>query len=112
MQYTKFDDADTENPAEGWRRTGLMSRDTVSVDWFEKPPGHQSEQHNHENEQIFVILSGEFILHTEEESVVLNQYDTAWVDGWEEHWSENPGNEPTTGLNIFAPGREFPYWST
>jgi hypothetical protein len=29
MQYTKFDDADTENPAEGWRRTGLMSRDTV-----------------------------------------------------------------------------------
>lgn len=51
------------------------------------------------------------MLHTERESVTLGPYDTAWVDGGEAHWSENPGSEPATGLNIFAPGREFPYWS-
>lgn len=50
MEYVRFDDAEEENPAEGWRRAGLMSRDAVSVDWFEKPPGHASEKHAHDNE--------------------------------------------------------------
>lgn len=66
--------------------------------------------HSHENEQIFVILNGEFILHTEDDSVRLSTYDTAWVDEWENHYSENPGERPCIGLNIFAPDREFPYW--
>jgi quercetin dioxygenase-like cupin family protein len=111
MKYVRFDDAETENPSPGWRRAGLMSREAVSVDWFEKPPGHISKKHSHENEQIFVILEGTFVLHTDHESVTLKPFDTAWVDSGEKHWSENPGTEPTTGLNIFAPGREFPYWS-
>lgn len=111
MKYVRFDNAEVENPSEGWQRAGLISRDAVSVDWFEKPPGHNSEKHSHKNEQIFVILKGTFVLHTEHKSVTLNPLDTAWVGSWEEHWSENPGTEPTTGLNIFAPGREFPYWS-
>lgn len=111
MEYVRFDDAEEENPAEGWRRAGLVSRDAVSVDWFEKPPGHVSEKHSHDHEQIFVVLEGTVVLHTERESVTLGRYDTAWVDGGEAHWSENPGSEPATGLNIFAPGREFPYWS-
>lgn len=111
MKYIRFDDADVEHPSEGWRRAGLMSREAVSVDWFEKPPGHRSEKHSHENEQIFVIIEGTFVLHTERESVTLGPYDAAWVDAGEKHWSENPGPEPTIGLNVFAPGRAFPYWS-
>lgn len=111
MKYVRFDDAEVENPSDGWRRAGLMSRDSVSVDWFEKPPGHTSEKHSHENEQVFVVLKGTLVLHTKRASVTLTPFDTAWVDSWEEHWSENPTSEPTIGLNIFAPGRAFPYWS-
>lgn len=110
MKYVKFDDAEIETPADGWRRAGLSSSESVSVDWFQKPASHVSEMHNHENEQIFVILEGEFILHTEEESVHLERYDTAWVDAYEPHYSENPSTKPAIGLNVFAPGREFPYW--
>lgn len=110
MRYVQFEDAEIESPAEGWRRAGLSSSESVSVDWFQKPAGHVSELHGHPNEQIFVILDGEFILYTEEESVQLGRFDSAWVDANERHYSENPGETPTIGLNIFSPGREFPYW--
>lgn len=111
MEFTRFDDAAVERPAEGWRRAGLVASDALSVDWFEKPPGHVSERHSHEHEQVFVVISGTFVLHTDDESVTLGPRDTARVDSWEEHYSENPSDEPCTGLNIFAPGREFPYWT-
>ena len=111
MNYKRFEEAQVENPAAGWERAGLVSLDAVSVDWFVKPPGHLSKKHSHENEQIFLILEGTFILHTETGSVTLHPMDVAWVDPWEEHWSENPGVLPTRGLNIFAPGRQFPYWT-
>ncbi|MDL5362922.1 cupin domain-containing protein [Halalkalicoccus sp. NIPERK01] len=111
MEYVRFGEANEERPADGWRRAGLVSKEAVSVDWFEKPPGHVSDRHSHENEQVFVVLDGEFVLYTDGESVTLGRYDTAWVDAGEPHWSENPGTEPTVGLNVFAPGRRFPYWS-
>lgn len=111
MQYVPFDDAEIETPSEGWRRAGLFSSQTVSVDWFTKPAHHVSESHTHEHEQIFVILEGEFVLHTQAESVTLTRFDSAWVDSNEEHYSENPTSSPTIGLNIFAPGRDFPYWT-
>ena len=111
MQYKRFDEAQVENPSPGWFRAGLASMENVSVDWFEKPPGHISKKHSHENIQVFVVLEGVFILHTENESVTLHAMDVAWVDPWEEHWSENPGDKPTRGLNIFTPGRAFPYWA-
>lgn len=110
MEYLRFEDAAVEEPGAGWKRAGLLNSGRLSVDWFQKPPGHSSESHNHENEQMFVILEGEFILHTDDESVRLTANDTAWVDSWEIHYSENPGETPCSGLNIFAPGREFPYW--
>lgn len=110
MKHVTFDDAEIEEPEDGWKRAGLVSSESVSVDWFQKPPGHVSDRHTHENEQIFVVLDGEFILHTEDDSLRLSKNDTAWVDTRETHYSENPGEVPTIGLNIFAPGREFPYW--
>jgi mannose-6-phosphate isomerase-like protein (cupin superfamily) len=91
MKYVVFDEAEIETPGAEWRRAGLVNSEGISVDWFQKPPGHVSERHSHENEQVFVILDGKFILHTEDESVQLSQNDTAWVDAWEEHYSENPG---------------------
>lgn len=90
MKYVRFDDAEVESSSEGWRRAGLMSCAAVSVDWFERPPGHKSRRHSHESEQVFVVLTGSLELHTEQESVTLHPLDTAWVDAWEEHWSENP----------------------
>ena len=111
MKYKRFEEAEVENPSPGWRRAGLVSLDAASVDWFVKPPGHISDRHSHEQVQIFLILEGTFILHTDEESVTLKPMDVAWVDSWEEHWSENPDAEPARGLNIFTPGRSFPYWT-
>ena len=111
MHYKRFDEAQVENPSQGWYRAGLMSQEGVSVDWFEKPPGHLSKRHSHEHIQVFVVLEGEFILHTDAESITLQAMDVAWVDPWEEHWSENPGEKPARGLNIFTPGRKFPYWT-
>ena len=111
MEHVRFDAATEEAPAAGWHRAGLVAAEALSVDWFEKPPGHVSDRHHHEHVQGFVVLSGRFVLHTDDGAVELGPLDAAWTEADEPHWSENPGDEPTTGLNVFAPGRAFPYWT-
>jgi quercetin dioxygenase-like cupin family protein len=111
MEFTRFDEAAVEEPGEGWRRAGLLGSEALSVDWFEKPPGHVSERHSHEHEQVFVVLRGTLVLHIDDESVTLRPRDAARVEPWEDHYTENPTEESCTGLNAFAPEREFPYWT-
>lgn len=112
MEHAKFADAVEERPGAGWRRVGLVGSEPLSIDWFEKPSGHVSERHHHAHVQAFVVLSGRLTLHTDTDAVELGPLDAAWTVPDEPHWSENPGEEPTTGLNVFAPGRAFPYWTS
>jgi len=51
--------AKTYEPDEGWRRVSLAGSDRFTFEWFEKPPGHSSPMHDHENEQACVVLEGE-----------------------------------------------------
>ncbi|WP_436348751.1 cupin domain-containing protein [Natronorubrum sp. FCH18a] len=112
MEVVQFDNAESYEPEKGWRRVSLAGSDEFSFEWFEKPPGHASPMHNHENEQVCIVLQGELTLHSEDgESVTLEQYDSAWLGPWEEHAVENEGDELAVGLDVFAPGRSFDYWT-
>jgi len=35
--------------------------------------------HHHENEQVCVVLEGEMVVHTEDDSVTLGEYDSVWL---------------------------------
>ncbi|WP_122090760.1 cupin domain-containing protein [Halalkalicoccus subterraneus] len=111
MKPVEFDEAERYEPEEGWARRALAGSEAFTFEWFEKPPGHSSPMHDHENEQVCLCLEGELTVHTEDETVTLGEYDSVWLDAWESHRVENEGEERAVGLDVFAPGRSFDFWT-
>lgn len=111
MKHVEFDDAESYEPEEGWGRRALAGSEEFTFEWFEKPPGHSSPMHDHENEQVCLCLEGELVVHTEEETVTLGEYDSVRLDAWESHRVENTSDERAVGLDVFAPGRSFDFWT-
>ncbi|ADJ13397.1 cupin domain-containing protein [Halalkalicoccus jeotgali] len=111
MKPVEFDDAESYEPEEGWGRRALAGSDEFTFEWFEKPPGHSSPMHDHENEQVCLCLEGELVVHTEDETVTLEEYDSVWLESWESHRVENASEERAVGLDVFAPGRSFDFWT-
>ncbi|QLG28216.1 cupin domain-containing protein [Halorarum halophilum] len=111
MKPVDFDEAETYEPDEGWQRRALAGSDQFSFEWFEKPPGHSSPMHDHGNEQVCMVLRGELTIHTEDDSVTLGQYDSVLLESSEPHRVENTGDELAVGLDVFAPGRSFDFWT-
>ena len=111
MKSVDFDEAETYEPDEGWRRVSLAGSDQFSFEWFEKPPGHSSPMHDHENEQVCLCLEGELTVTTEDDEVTLHEYDSVLFESDETHRVENTGNETAIGLDVFAPGRSFDFWT-
>jgi len=111
MQPVAFDEAETYEPDEGWRRVSMAGSGRFSFEWFEKPPGHSSPMHDHENEQVCLVLQGELTVYTEDDEVTLGRYDSVYLSPWESHRVENTGEERAVGLDVFAPGRSFDFWT-
>jgi quercetin dioxygenase-like cupin family protein len=111
MEPVAFDDADVYEPDEGWERRSLADADALSVEWFSKPPGHSSPTHDHDNEQVCVCLAGELTVHAGDESVTLSEHDAVHLAGGEPHRVENTGDGEAVGLDVFAPGRAFDFWT-
>jgi quercetin dioxygenase-like cupin family protein len=110
MKPVSFDDAETYEPEQGWRRVALAGSDAFSFEWFEKPPGHSSPMHDHANEQVCIVLDGELTVHTETDTVALGQYDSVWLESDESHRVENTSTTRAVGIDVFAPGRSFDFW--
>ncbi|AEN04909.1 Cupin 2 conserved barrel domain protein [halophilic archaeon DL31] len=111
MDVVKFDDAEQYEPEAGWQRRALAGSDRFTFEWFEKPPGHSSPMHDHENEQVCLCLEGELTVHTQTDSVALEKNDSVQLEPWEEHRVENESDERAVGLDVFAPGRGFEFWT-
>jgi quercetin dioxygenase-like cupin family protein len=111
MRPVEFEEAASYEPDEGWRRVSLAGSDRFSFEWFEKPPGHSSPMHDHENEQVCLCLGGELTVETENDRVTLERYDSVLLDAGEPHRVENTGDDRAVGLDVFAPGRSFDFWT-
>ncbi len=112
MDYVPFAEAEQYEPEEGWQRRALAGSDQFSFEYFEKPPGHASPLHDHENEQVCVCLSGELTVHFDSrDSVTLEEYDSILLGASETHAVENTGEKTAVGLDVFAPGRSFDFWT-
>ncbi len=112
MDIVRQNSAESYEPEDGWRRISLAGSEDFSFEWFEKPPGHSSPLHEHENKQVCIVLEGELTMHTEDgESHKLGKYDSVYIDSWETHAVENEGDSIAVGLDVFAPGRSFDFWT-
>lgn len=79
----------------------------ASIDWFERSPGYTSTWRTHETGQLFIVLDGDFVLHTEATSTELSTSDSMQIAAGERHYTENPGERPCVGLRVSAPEHEF-----
>jgi quercetin dioxygenase-like cupin family protein len=112
MEPIDFGEGRTYEPEAGWRRLEMAGSDRVSLEFFEKPPGHTSPMHHHENHQICIVLDGRVVFENDAgESHELEQWDSLLLESDEPHSATNPGDELAKGIDLFAPGRPFEYWT-
>ena len=111
MKVIRFNAAESYEPEKHWKRISLCNEEDVSVEHFVKPPGHASPRHEHPNAQVLVVLEGRLTIFTENNGEQeLTEGDAAYIPGGETHIVKNPLDCPSTGLDIFVPGRSFDFW--
>lgn len=111
MNIVRFREAETYEPEKDWRRVSLCSEENISVEHFFKSPGHTSPLHDHPNAQVLIVLKGKLTIFTDNDGVKeLAEGDAAYIPGGEPHVVSNPLDRPSSGLDIFVPGRSFDFW--
>jgi len=111
LKVIHLNEAEHYEPEKNWKRSSLCHEKDISIEHFVKPPGHASPRHEHPNVQILVVLEGKLTIYTDEDkSYSLAEGDTAYIPGGEPHIVINPLDRPSTGLDIFVPGRPFDFW--
>lgn len=111
MKVTRFDSAENYEPEKDWKRVSLCNEREISIEHFVKPAGHASPMHGHGNAQVMIVLEGKMSIETEGgEFEVLGEGDAAFIPGDEKHVVKNELDVPSTGIDIFVPGRSFDFW--
>jgi len=111
MKVIRFNEAESYEPEENWKRVSLCNEEDISIEHFVKPPQHASPLHEHPNAQVLVVLKGKLAIITDEkEEQILEEGDAAYIPGDEPHIVKNLLDEPSVGIDIFVPGRSFDFW--
>lgn len=111
MEVVPFETAASYEPEDGWRRVSMAGGDGVSVEYFDKPAGHTSPMHDHPESQVCLCLEGELTVYTESETATLGPRDSVFLEGGEPHRVANETDQPAVGIDLFAPGRSFDFWT-
>ena len=111
MKVIHFNNAEIYEPEENWKRVSLCKEKDISVEHFVKPPKHASPSHQHPNAQVLVVLKGKIsVVNEKGQEETLNEGDAVFIPENETHIVKNMLDEPSTGIDIFVPGRSFDFW--
>jgi quercetin dioxygenase-like cupin family protein len=111
MKIVRFATAETYEPEKDWKRVSLCAQADISLEHFVKPPRHASPRHAHPNAQVLVVLDGCLTVSTDADGeLTLEKGDAVYIPGGEPHVVTNALDVPSTGLDIFVPGRSFDFW--
>jgi len=111
MKIIRFKEAQSCEPEKDWKRLSLCDEKDISVEHFVKPPHHTSPFHRHPETQVLMVLKGKLtIINDRNKPFDLDECDSVSIAGNEPHRVVNPLDTPSTGLDIFVPGRSFDYW--
>jgi len=96
---------------EGFEVGQLGAVDSMSIQYFEFPPGSEVPVHSHDQTQIGFVYQGELTLTIDGEERVVGPDDAYLLESNEPHGGENRGDEPVRGVDIFNPPRNAPNWA-
>ena len=111
MKVMHVRDAEKYEPEKGWMRASTCSEKNISLEYFVKPVGHSSPIHNHPEEQVCVVISGQMrVRNAAGEEALLGPGDAVYFASNEPHSIENVLDQQSIGVDIFVPGRPFDFW--
>jgi quercetin dioxygenase-like cupin family protein len=111
MKVIHLDGAESYEPEPDWKRASLCNEPSVSLEHFVKPAGHASPMHEHPQEQVTLVLSGQMrVVSGAGDEALLGPGDTAYFAGGEPHKIVNDQGSPSVGVDIFCPSRSFDFW--
>lgn len=111
MKVIHLEDAEKYEPEKGWLRAAICNEKGISLEYFVKPPNHSSPMHDHIHEQVCVVIKGKMkARNSAGNESILESGDAVYFAAYEKHSIENMLEEPSTGIDIFIPGRSFDFW--
>ncbi|OGF67539.1 MAG: cupin [Candidatus Fischerbacteria bacterium RBG_13_37_8] len=111
MKVIVLKNAEKYEPEKNWLRASTCNETNVSLEYFVKPGRHASPMHHHPEEQVCVVIHGKMkVINAEGVEAILEPGDAAYFASNEPHLVENMLDEPSTGIDIFVPGRSFDFW--
>jgi len=111
MKITCFNQAESYETEQDWKRLSLCNESKISIEHFVKPPHHASPLHEHPNAQVLVVMEGQLVAITDEDGQqILDRGDTVYIPGNQPHIVKNMLDEVSVGLDVFVPGRSFDFW--
>ena len=111
MKIIHLNVAEKYEPEKGWLRANTCKENNISLEYFIKPPNHASPVHDHAHEQVCVVIKGRMKVKTGDgDEAILEPGDAVYFSPKEKHSIENILDEPSTGIDIFVPGRSFDFW--
>ena len=67
MKVSRFKTAERYEPEKDWRRASLCAEKDISIEHFVKPSHHASQNHNHPNAQVMIVVKGKLTIMTDRE---------------------------------------------
>ncbi len=90
--------------------TGLVLQPLVGtgvmVSFVRYEPGAEAPLHAHEEEQVFVVVDGEFDVTLGNETRRLKVGEAAVIPSWVPHYVTATDGGPATQIDVFCPPRE------
>ena len=102
---------ESAEPIEGVHLTPVATGEEMSAHWFDIEPGAVVPEHDHPHEQFGFVHQGELTFAVGGERIVVSAGQGFAIPGGEPHRAENTGDSSVYGMDVFAPPREFEYWS-
>jgi quercetin dioxygenase-like cupin family protein len=93
------------NVARGLVLQPLLGSDLM-VSFARYEPGAEAPLHAHEEEQVFVVVDGEFDVTLGDETRRLKAGDAAVIPSWVPHRVTATDDGPATQIDVFSPPRE------
>ena len=78
----------------------------VMVSFVRYEPGAEAPLHAHEEEQVFVVVDGEFDVTLGDETRRLKVGEAAVIPSWVPHRVQATDGGPATQIDVFCPPRE------
>ena len=111
MDVVRRDDEHPSEVLEGVELAQLAGGERMSVQYFDIEPDAVVGDHSHEHEQAGYLIGGTLVFTVEGEEHSVEADDSYVIPVEAVHAAENPGDEPTVGIELFSPPRPNPPWT-